>query len=57
MKGGRECLACPPTGYQDQGNQDTLSLVREIRKLGDVAYFGEFYKLGKNLLLNLEDAS
>ena len=24
---------------------------REICKLGDVAYFGEFYKLGENLLL------
>ena len=29
----------------------TLLLAREICKLGDVAYFGEFYKLGENLLL------
>ena len=35
----------------------TLSLVREICKLGDVAYFDEFYKLGKNLFLNFDNAS
>ena len=29
----------------------------EIYKLGDVAYFGEFYKLGENLLHYLENAS
>ena len=35
----------------------TLLLVREIFKLGDVAYFGKFYKLGENLLLYLENTS
>ena len=35
----------------------TLSLVREICKLGDVAYFDEFYKLGENLSLNLKNSS
>ena len=35
----------------------TLSSVREVGELGDVAYFGEFYKLGKNLSLNLENNS
>ena len=34
----------------------TLSLVREICKLGDIAIFDELYKLGKNsLLINLEN--
>ena len=34
-----------------------LLLVREICKLGSVAYLGEFYKLGENLSLQLENAS
>ena len=33
----------------------TLLLVREIYQLGDVAYFGKFYKLGENLLLYSEN--
>ena len=35
----------------------TLLLVREICKMGNVAYFGEFYKIVKSLLLYLENAS
>ena len=35
----------------------TLLLVREIWKIGDNACFVEFYKLGKNLLVYLENAS
>ena len=35
----------------------TLLLVREILKLGDVACFGEFYKLGENMLHYLENTS
>ena len=31
--------------------------VRKISKLGNVAYFGKFSKLGENLSLNLENAS
>ena len=31
--------------------------VRDICKLGDLAYFGEFAKFGENLSLNLENAS
>ena len=34
----------------------TLSLVKEICRFGDVQVFGEFYKLGDNLLLlNVEN--
>ena len=60
----RECLACPPQDYQDQAylawfsaSYFTLSLIREICKLGDVTFFGEFCKLGENLSLNLENFS
>ena len=35
----------------------TLLSVREMGKLGDAAYFDEFYKLGENLLHYLENAS
>ena len=35
----------------------TLLSVREVCKLGDSAYFDEFYKLGKTLSLDLENAS
>ena len=31
--------------------------VRDIYKLGNLTYFGEFAKLGENLSLNLENAS
>ena len=32
------------------------SLVKKIYKLGDFAYFSEFYKSGEKFLLNLENA-
>ena len=35
----------------------TLSSAREVCKLDDVVYFGEFYKLGENLSLSLDNAS
>ena len=43
-------------------NWETIALtncqtVREICKSGNVTYFSKFFKLGKNLLLNLENAS
>ena len=64
MKGGREWLLCPPPCDQGQAylawcNLDvfTLLLIMGICKLDDVTYFGEFYKLGENLLLYLENTS
>ena len=66
MKGGRECLACNVprqttkirlTKLDSAQMSFTLSSVREVCKLDDVAYFGELYKLGENLLLNLKKAS
>ena len=45
-----------PYSWKETGMYFTLSLVKEICKLIDIAIFGELYKLGKNsLLINLEN--